>query len=73
MNTVQTIYRKLSHLPPPAQEEVLSAVEHIEEKYGVLEPREEKGLLDLLAEITIDGPTDLAERHDYYAHGKVEE
>ena len=27
-------------------------------------------ILDLAKQYAIDGPTDLAERHDYYAHGK---
>ena len=29
--------------------------------------------LDLLAELAIDAPPDLAARHDFYAHGKTEE
>ncbi len=30
-------------------------------------------LLELARDCAIEGPADLAERHDYYAHGKREE
>ena len=30
-------------------------------------------LLDLANECTVEGPEDLAERHDHYAHGKPSE
>ena len=80
MNTVETIQRKLIQLPPKAQEEVLGAVERIEARYQSMDRPDENGngdssknLLELLAEIRIDGPTDLATRHDFYAHGKLEE
>jgi hypothetical protein len=33
-------------------------------------PVEWKRLLDLAADCAIEGPEDLAERHDYYAHRK---
>jgi hypothetical protein len=80
MNTVETIHEKVLHLPPKAQEEVLGAIERIEARYRSTDLRDENGngdnsknLFELLAEIRIDGPTDLAERHDFYAHGKLEE
>lgn len=80
MNTVETIKSKLIHLPPKAQEEVLGALERIEARYQSIHLKDANGngdnsenLLDLLAEIQIDGPEDLAERHDFYAHGKLED
>ena len=80
MSTVETIQIKLSHLPPSAQEEVLGAVEEIEARYKSMSNGDENGqgdsLMSLfvqLANIQIDGPTDLAERHDFYAHGQREE
>jgi hypothetical protein len=79
MNTVQTIYRKLSHLPPPAQEEVLAAIESIEERYAdddLSDNTNGNGPYPLaaIAELAMDmGISDLAERHDFYAHGKLEE
>ncbi len=79
MNTVETIQSKLIHLPPKAQEEVLGVIERIEARYRSFRDRDENGnsegledIFDQLAEIQIDGPADLAERHDFYAHGKVE-
>jgi hypothetical protein len=46
-----------------------------------IEPAREQGsghvdwkrLLDLANDCAIEGPEDLAERHDFYAHGKREE
>lgn len=80
MNTVETIHQKILDLPPRAQEEVLEAVELIEDRYGAKEPAVETNSvqsslhpLELLAQIRIEGPPDLAERHDYYAHGKLED
>lgn len=80
MNTVETIQSKLIHLPPKAQEEVLGAIERIEARYQSIRRRDKNGngenskdLFEQLAEIRIDGPTDLAERHDFYAHGKLED
>jgi len=80
MTTVEAIQTKLIQLPPMAQEEALGAVEEIEARYKSMGDRDNEGnggnspgLFDRLAEIRIDGPTDLAERHDYYAHGKSEE
>jgi hypothetical protein len=80
MNMVETIQSKLIHLPPKAQEEVLGAVERIEARYQSMHRRDENGyrggsknLFDRLAEIRIDGPADLSESHDFYAHGKLEE
>jgi hypothetical protein len=32
-----------------------------------------KFLLDLAVNCAIEGPSDLAERHDHYAHGKPDE
>lgn len=73
MNTVETIQQKVIHLPPQAQAEVLEIVEQIERRYQAETGKETVHALDLLAEIRIEGPTDLAERHDYYAHGKLED
>ncbi|CAN5746028.1 hypothetical protein BH24ACI3_BH24ACI3_06490 [soil metagenome] len=77
MNTIETIQEKIIHLPLSAQREVLGAVERIEARYRSLPSKDENGngsehILDLLSQIQIDGPTDLAENHDLYAHGKLE-
>lgn len=77
MNTVKAIQEKLDRLPPAAQQEALAAIEQIERRYQAKETVGHNGetpyALDLLAEIRIDAPPDLAERHDFYAHGKLED
>lgn len=81
MTTVETIQSKLIQLPPKAQEEVLGAVERIAERYTNGDSIGEKNgndeyvhALTAIANLAIDvGVTDLAERHDFYAHGKLEE
>ena len=73
MNVVETIRQKVIHLPPKAQEEVLEIIERIEERYQAGDKKEEVHALTLLAQIRIDAPPDFAERHDFYAHGKVED
>lgn len=74
MNVVETIRQKIIHLPPQAQEEVLQIVEQIEERYQSADRKETVHPLTLIREIAIDaGVTDLAERHDFYAHGKLED
>ena len=71
MNIAETIQQKIIRLPPKAQEELLEIVEQIEERYQTADKKEEVHALTLLAQISIDaGVTDLAERHDFYAHGK---
>ena len=70
MTTVETIQQKIVQLPPQAQEEILEIVVEIAERY---QDKQTAHPLDLLAEIRIEGPPDLAERHDYYAHGKLED
>lgn len=72
MNIVETIQRKVIQLPPQAQNEVLEIVEKIEERYQ----NENKGEYPLtkIAKIAKDiGVTDFAERHDFYANGKLED
>ena len=80
MTIAETISQKVFHLPPKAQEEVLSIVERIEVRYSEdSQPFNENGaegrhVLDRIAELAVDvGVDDLAERHDYYAHGKLED
>lgn len=81
MSVVETIREKVFHLPPKAQEEVLRQVEQIEERYSdaVNEvdhngDHSRKHPLTLIAELAVDvGVTDFAERHDFYAHGKLED
>lgn len=78
MNTLETIQQKVDRLPVEAQKEVLEAVEQIAQRYQTKETAVENNgeityPLDLLAEIRIDGPPDLADRHDFYAHGKLED
>lgn len=57
----------------------MDAIEQIEERYRSEETEtkngdgESKYVLSLIAELAIDGPPDLAERHDFYAHGKLED
>ena len=71
MNIVETIQEKVIHLPPQAQEEILEHVERIEERYQSKTANEHP--LAVLAAIRIDDlPADFAERHDFYAHGKLE-
>jgi len=73
MNIAETIQQKIIHLPPEAQEEVLEIVEQIEERYQAADEKNAVHPLTLIREIAIDaGVTDLAERHDFYAHGKLE-
>lgn len=78
MTVAETINRKIVHLPPKAQKEILEIIEEIETRY-TSDGKEELGnsngkhLFDALMEIAIDGPPDLAERHHLYAHGKVED
>ena len=81
MDVIETIREKVFRLPPQAQEEVLRQVEQIEERYS----NEEKGAnnngtetrkhpLTLIKELAVDGlPPDFAARHDFYAHGKLED
>jgi hypothetical protein len=78
MTVADAINQKVIQLPPKAQEEVLEAVENIEARYASAgknggDDNAERHPLDLLMEISIDGPPDLAERHDFYAHGKLED
>jgi len=79
MNVAETIQQKIVHLPPKAQEEVLEILEQIEQRYQTKQSFVEQNgevvyPLTLIAEIAIDaGVTDLAERHDFYAHGKLED
>lgn len=81
MNLVETIREKVFHLPPKAQEEVLKQVEQIEERYHISKNRTVSNgnskntyPLRLIADLAMDvGVTDLAERHDFYANGKLED
>ncbi len=79
MNTIETIQQKVHRLPAEAQREVLEAVEQIEHRYQTKEiPVEQKSEavypLTLIANLATDaGVADLAERHDFYAHGKLED
>ncbi len=73
MNVAETIQKKVYHLPPDAQQEVLKIVEEIGNRYRTNEEKQMAHPLDLLAEIQIDAPPDFAEKHDFYAHGKLEE
>ncbi len=73
MSLIERIQQKVSHLPLPAQQEVLALVEQLEASYQTNQKSTLAYPLDVLAEITIDGPTDLAARHDFYAHRKAED
>ena len=78
MTVAETISQKVVHLPIQDQEEVLELVEQIEVRCLKRNRPDttngnSKHPLDLLAEIRIDGPPDLSERHDFYAHGKLED
>lgn len=74
MNLVETIQQKVIHLPPQAQAEVLEIIEQIEERYQAADKNETVHPLTLIRKLAIDaGVTDLAERHDFYAHGKLED
>lgn len=81
MNVVETIREKVFHLPPKAQEEVLRQVEQIEERYHISDDPAGSNSktnntypLRLIADLAMDvGVTDFAERHDFYANGKLED
>ncbi len=81
MSVVETIREKVFHLPPKAQEEVLEIIEQIEERYHISEePEPSNGSsknpypLRFIADLAMDvGVTDFAERHDFYANGKLED
>jgi hypothetical protein len=72
MTVVETIQQKIYRLPLQAQQEVLEIVEQVESRYQTEKKAEHP--LTLIANIAIDmGVTDLAERHDFYCHGKLED
>lgn len=79
MTVAETISQKVVHLPIRYQEEILELVEQIEvrHKNGKTVHTENNGTkhaLTLIAEMAVDmGVTDLADRHDFYAHGKLED
>ena len=78
MTVAEKISHKIVHLPMTDQEEVLELVERIENfrnnKTSTPNGSEKKHSLTLIAEMAVDmGIKDLAERHDFYAHGKLEE
>lgn len=78
MSTSEIIQERVHRLPPAAQQEVLEAVERIEQRYKQAKAAtgqndETVYPLTLIANMAVDvGVTDLAERHDSYAHGKLE-
>ncbi len=72
MNVVETIQKKVVQLPPQAQSEVLDLIEEIEERY-YLENEKEHPLAKIARMSKDMGVTDLAEKHDLYAHGKLED
>jgi hypothetical protein len=72
MTVVETIQQKIYRLPLQAQQEVLEIVEQVENRYQTEQKAEHP--LTLIANIAIDmGVSDLAERHDFYCHGKLED
>lgn len=74
MNVVETIQQKIVHLPPRAQEEILEIIEQIEERYQTEDAKENVHPLARIRELAVDaGVNDLADRHDFYAHGKLED
>ena len=79
MTVAETITEKIVHLPIHKQKQILEFIErievrHIPVKNGNVESRSDKHPLTLIAELAVDmGVTDLAERHDFYAHGKLED
>lgn len=79
MTVAETISKKVGHLPIQDQKQVLELVERIElrhkkDKIVTSNNGETKHPLTLLAELAVDmGVTDLADRHDFYAHGKLED
>ena len=72
MNVAETIQQKIIQLPPQAQNEVLEIVEKIEERYHSADKKEHP--LAKIAKMAKDlGVSDFAERHDFYANGKLED
>ena len=78
MNVAEIISEKVVHLPISDQQEILELVENIESrrKQGKsMAPvdRKQKHPLTVIAEMAVDmNITDFADRHDFYAHGKME-
>lgn len=78
---VETIREKVFHLPQKAQEEVLEIVEQIEKSYHIGKDSPLDGgsnasphPLRMIADLAVDvGVSDLAERHDFYSNGGVED
>ena len=74
MNVAETIQQKVNLMPPQAQQEVLEIVEKIGKRYQIQKETQTKHPLTLIAEMAVDaGVSDLAERHDFYAHKKLED
>ena len=78
MTVAETISEKVLHLPLSEQRNVLEMVKRIEIDHqnraaDAVVDKPTRHILELLAEIRIDGPPDLADRHDFYAHGKLED
>lgn len=74
MNVIETIQQKVVHLPPKAQAEVLEIIKQIKERYQTEDGKDTIHPLTLIAEMAVDTViTDLADRHDFYAHGKLED
>ena len=80
MNTIETIQQKVGNLPVEAQQEVLSIIERIEQRYRATDVRVSTNAehtehpLTFIGKLSVDvGVSDFAERHDFYAHGKLED
>ncbi len=79
MNTIETIQKKVHRLPTEAQEEVLDAIEQIEKRYKINgnsngQNVENEHPLTAISKMSKDvGVSDFAEKHDFYANGKLEE
>ncbi len=81
MNTVETIQQKVGNLPIEAQQEILSLVERIEQRYRAsndnpvsTNAEQIEHPLTFIGRMSLDiGVSDFADRHDFYAHGKLED
>ena len=70
MTVAETIQAKVYRLPLAAQKEVLQTIEKMEESYK----SKKEHPLTKIAKIAKDvGVTDLAEKHDFYTSGKLED
>lgn len=79
MTVTEQITTRVQHLTPRDQKEILALVERMEIREKIHSDSAAtngnlKHPLTEIADLAIDmGITDFADRHDFYAHGKIED